>query len=66
MLMHQYFGAMYQCLPQQILLKAELKDTLLEGANLKMVEGVTSEQLKDAITNAETWLNYLVQLSFFG
>jgi len=38
------------------LLKAELKDTLLQGANLKMAEGITSEQLKDAITNAETVL----------
>ena len=43
------------------LLKAELKDTLLEGANLKMVEGVTSEQLKDAITNAETILPQILR-----
>ena len=38
------------------LLQAELKDTLLEGANLKMAEGITLEQLKDAITNSETVL----------
>ena len=37
-------------------LEAELKDTLLEGANLNMAKGITPEQLKDAITNAETVL----------
>ena len=36
------------------LLQAELKDTLLEGANLKLAEGLTLGQLKDAITNTET------------
>ena len=38
------------------LLKAELKDTLLQGANLKMAEGITSEQLKGAVTNGKTVL----------
>jgi uncharacterized protein YjbI with pentapeptide repeats len=38
------------------LMQADLKDTLLEGANLKMAEGLTSDQLKDATTNAETIL----------
>ena len=38
------------------LMQAELKYTLLEGANLKMAEGLNSDQLKDAITNSETIL----------
>ena len=38
------------------LMQAELKDTILEGANLKMAEGLTLDQLKDAITNSETIL----------
>ena len=38
------------------LMQADLKDTLLEGANLKMAEGLTTDQLKDATTNTETIL----------
>ena len=36
---------------------SKLKDTLLEGANLNMAKGITPEQLKDAITKAETVLH---------
>ncbi|MEC9019136.1 MAG: pentapeptide repeat-containing protein [Nitrospinota bacterium] len=43
------------------LMQAELKETLLEGANLKMAEGLTSDQLKKAITNSETILPELLK-----
>ena len=43
------------------LLQAELQETLLEGANLKMAEGLTSDQLKKAITNSETILPELLK-----
>ena len=42
------------------LMQAELKETLLEGANLNMAEGLTSDQLKKAITNSETILPELL------
>mgnify|MGYP003790040425 CR=1 FL=1 len=42
------------------LMQAELQDTLLEGANLKMAEGLTSDQLKGAITDAKTVLPELL------
>jgi uncharacterized protein YjbI with pentapeptide repeats len=35
---------------------ANLRWALLEGANLKMAEGLTIDQLKDATTNTETIL----------
>lgn len=38
------------------LMQAEFKETLLEGANLKMAKGLTPDQLKEAVTNAETVL----------
>ncbi|MBC8285771.1 MAG: pentapeptide repeat-containing protein [Nitrospinae bacterium] len=45
------------------LMQAEFKETLLEGANLKMAEGLTADQLKEAITNAETILPELLNKS---
>ena len=45
------------------LLQAELQETLLEGANLKMAEGLTLNQLKKAITNSETILPELLKKS---
>ena len=45
------------------LLQAELQETLLEGANLKMAEGLTLDQLKKAITNSETILPELLKTS---
>ena len=38
------------------LMEAKLKDTSLEGANLKMAKGLTSEQLRDAVINDKTVL----------
>ena len=43
------------------LMQAELKETLLEGANLNMAEGLTSDQLKKAITNSKTILPELLK-----
>ena len=45
------------------LLQAELQETLLEGANLKMAEGLTLDQLKKSITNSETILPDLLKTS---
>ena len=45
------------------LLQAELQEPLLEGANLKMAEGLTLNQLKKAITNSETILPELLKKS---
>ena len=36
------------------LMQAEIKNARLEGANLKMVEGLTSEQLAEAHTDSKT------------
>ena len=45
------------------LLQAELHETVLEGANMKMAEGLTLDQLKKAITNSETILPELLKTS---